>query len=164
MATTNVKGLAELQAMLNTLPAKMERNILRSALRQGANVVMRKARENITADGSEETGLMRKGIKVRTQAKRGTVIASVRATGKHAYLANWIEHGVQPHSIAKGAKAGSSKGQDGTPHPGFAPKPFLRTALDTEMQAATIAVGNTIKARLLTKAGIDTPMIEVEAA
>jgi HK97 gp10 family phage protein len=164
MATTNVKGLAELQAMLNTLPAKMERNILRSALRQGANVVMRKARENITADGSEETGLMRKGIKVRTQAKRGTVIASVRATGKHAYLANWIEHGVQPHSIAKGAKAGSGKGQDGTPHPGFAPKPFLRTALDTEMQAATIAVGNAIKARLLTKAGIDTPMIEVEAA
>jgi hypothetical protein len=164
MATTNVKGLAELQAMLNTLPAKMERNILRSALRQGANVVMRKARENITADGSEETGLMRKGIKVSTGGRKGSVIARVRATGPHAYLANWIEHGVQPHSIAKGAKVASGKGQDGKLHPGFNEKPFLRPALDTEMQAATIAVGNTIKARLLTKAGLNTPMIEVEAA
>ncbi len=120
---------------------------MRSAMRQGANVVMKKARENISADDSVETGLMRKGIKVRTKAKRGTIIASVRATGKHAYLANWIEHGVQPHSIKKGAKLSSGKGQEGTPHPGFSPKPFLRPALDTEMQAATVAIGNAIKNR-----------------
>jgi HK97 gp10 family phage protein len=163
MVTTSVKGLAKLQAVLNTLPAKLEKNILRSAMRQGANVVMKKARQNITDDDSVETGLMRKGIKVRTKSKRGLVIASIRATGKHAYLANWIEYGVQPHSIKKGAKLASGKGQDGTPHPGFAPKPFLRPALDTEMQTATVAIGNAIKKRLLTKYGINTPMIEVEA-
>tara|TARA_B110000971_G_scaffold121477_1_gene124380 strand:+ start:63 stop:542 length:480 start_codon:yes stop_codon:yes gene_type:complete len=156
-----VKGLAELQAVLNKLPAKLEKNIMRSAMRQGANVVMKKARQNIIADGSVETGLMRKGIKTRTKTKRGTIIASVKATGKHAYLANWIEYGVEPHSIKKGAKLASGKGQDGRPHPGFAPKPFLRPALDTEFQAATVAIGNTIKKRLKTKHGIDTPMIEI---
>ena len=163
MATTSVKGLSELQAVLNTLPAQLEKNIMRSAMRQGANVIMKKARANISADGSVETGLMRKGIKVQTEAKSGTVIAKVRATGKHAYLTNWIEFGVRPHSIKKGAKLKSGKLQGGTPHPGFAPKPFLRTALDTEMQAATIAIGNAIKKRLLTKHGIDTPMVEIEA-
>ncbi len=164
MATTSVKGLAELQAILNTLPAKLERNIMRAALRQGANVIMRKARENISAVGAVDTGTMRKGIKVSTQAKGGTVTASVKATGKHAFLATFIEYGVQPHSIIKGAKVKSGKNPSANPNPGFAAKPFLRPALDTEMQAALVAVGNTIKARLLTKHGIDTPMIEVEAA
>ena len=164
MVTTTIKGLAELQAVLNTLPAKLERNIMRAALRQGANVIMRQARENITAIDAVDTGIMRKGIRVSTEAKGGTVIAKVRATGKHAHIANWIEYGVEPHSIKKGAKAKSGTNPSANPHPGFPAKPFLRPALDTETQAAVIAVGNTIKARLLTKHGIDTPAIEVEAA
>lgn len=161
---TNVKGLSELQAILSALPVKLEKNIMRSALRQGANVVMKKARENVSAVGAIDSGLMRKGIKVSTRAKGGTVTASVRATGKHAYIATWIEYGVKPHSIKKGAKVKSGKYPSNNPHPGFAPKPFLRPALDTEMQAAVIAVGNTIKKVLATKHGIDTPLIEVEAA
>ena len=164
MATTNVKGLAELQAVLNTLPAKLERNIMRAALRQGANVIMRKARENLAANGSVDSGILRKGIKVSTSAKGGTVIAKVRATSAHAYIAHWLEYGVQPHGLKKGANVSSGKYQDGKLHPGFPERAFLRPALDSEMQAAVIAVGNTIKARLLTKHGIDTPMIEVEAA
>lgn len=164
MATTNVKGLAELQAVLSTLPAKMERNIMRAALRQGANVIMGKARENIIAIDAVDTGIMRKGIRVSTEAKGSTVIAKVRATGKHAHIASWIEYGVQLHSTIKGAKAKSGKNPSANPHPGFPANPFLRPALDTEMQAATIAVGNAIKARLLTKHGIDTPAIDVEAA
>jgi HK97 gp10 family phage protein len=161
---TNVKGLSELQAILSALPVKLEKNIMRAALRQGANVVMKKARQNVSAVGATDTGLMRKGIKVSTASKGGRIVARVRATGKHGYIANWIEFGVQPHSIKKGAKVKSGKYQSNNPHPGFTAKPFLRPALDTEMQAAVIAVGNTIKKVLSTKHGLDTPMIEVEAA
>jgi hypothetical protein len=163
VATTNVKGLSELQAVLNTLPAKLERNIMRSALRQGANVIMQQARANLSINGSVDSGLLRKGIKVSTSAKGGTVIAKVRATGPHAYIAHWLEYGVQPHSTKKGADVSSGKLQDGKLHRGFTESPFLRPALDTEMQAATIAIGNSIKKVLLKKHGLDTPQIEVQA-
>lgn len=164
MATTNVKGLAELQAVLNTLPAKVERNLMRSAMRQGANVIMKKAKANLAANGSVETAVLQRGIKVSTNAKGGTVTAKVRASGKHGYIANWIEYGVSAHSIKKGADLSSGKLQSGKPHPGFSEVPFMRPALDTEMQTALIAVGKALQARLATKHGIDTPGIEVEAA
>jgi HK97 gp10 family phage protein len=161
--TTTTKGLAELHAALNTLPATVERNILRSAMRQGGNVFMKKARENLATGGSVDTGVLRKGIKVSTSAKGGTVIAKVRATGEHAYIAHWIESGVQAHSIKKGADASSGHRPSDNPHPGFRAKPFMRPALDTEMQAAIAAVGNSIKKTLATKHGINTPQPETKA-
>jgi hypothetical protein len=162
MVTTNTKGMAELQVALNTLPARTERNILRSAMRQGANVFMKKARVNLTAIGAVDTTKLRRGIKVSTQAKGGTVIAKVRASGEHGHIANWIEFGVQTHSIKKGANLSSSGRPSDNPHPGFDATPFMRPALDTEMQAAILAIGNSIKKTLATKHGINTPLPEIE--
>lgn len=48
-------------------------------------------------------------------------------------------------------------------HPGAAPRPFLRPALDSQSQAALVAVGNAIKKRLATKHGLDTSDVEVAA-
>lgn len=164
MATklVNVKGLDKLYEELQKIPAKIERNIMRAAMRKGANVFMRKARANVGTNGSVETGILRKGIKSSTRTNGGVVTASVKATGKHSYLAPWIEFGVQPHSTKKNAKAKGGKNPSDNPHPGFSPKPFMRPAFDTEASAAIAAVGAAIRERLLTKHGIDTPMIEVE--
>lgn len=165
MATklVSIKGLDTLYEELQKIPAKIERNIMRAAMRKGVNVFRNKARSNIIANGSVETGILRKGIKVSTNARGGIVTASVKAGGKHGYIAPWLEYGVQPHSTKKGAKAKSGKNPSDNPHPGFSPKPFMRPAFDSEASAAIAAVGNAIRERLLTKHGIDTPMIEVEA-
>lgn len=148
----HVRGLKELQAFLDTLPAKMEANIMRSALRQGANVVKDEAKANVAV----KSGLLRDGLKVSTRSRRGVVTASVKAGGKHAYLARWIEYGTAAHKIApKKAKSLFFGGifAEGVDHPGSAPKPFMRPALDTQSQAALVAVGHAIKKRL-TKQGL----------
>jgi HK97 gp10 family phage protein len=158
---TNVKGLSELQAFLDQLPAKMEANIMRSALRQGANVVRDEARSNVPV----KTGLLRDGLKVTTSSRRGVVTAKVKATGKHAYLARWIEYGTAAHFIKpKTAKSLFIAGlfSNGVEHPGAAPKAFLRPALESQSQEALVTVGEAIKRRL-TKQGIDASGVDLEA-
>lgn len=160
--TANVKGLSELQAFLDQLPAKIESNIMRSALRAGANVVRDEAKANVP----EKTGLLKAGIKVSTSSRRGVVKAIIKTTGKHAYLARWLEYGTAAHFIKpKTAKSLFFAGlmRDGVDHPGAAPKPFLRPALDSQSQAALMAVGEAIKKRL-TKQGLDASGVDLEAA
>lgn len=160
MADANVKGLAELQVFLDQLPAKMEANIMRGALRQGANVVKAEAQANVPV----KTGTLKAGLKVSTRNRRGVVSASVKAGGKHGFLARWIEFGTAAHFIKpKTAKSLFFAGifSDGVQHPGSAPKPFLRPALDSQAQAALLAVGEAIKKRL-TKQGINASGVELE--
>ena len=47
MSDVKVKGLAELQAALDGLPAKIEANIMRGALRAGANVIRAEAKGTV---------------------------------------------------------------------------------------------------------------------
>lgn len=156
----NVKGLSELQAFLDQLPAKMEANVMRSALRAGANVVLNEARAQVPV----KTGAMRDGLKVGTKSRRGVVTAYVKLRGKHAYLARWIEYGTAAHFIKpKRAKSLFFAGllRDGVDHPGATAKPFLRPALDSQAQNAVVAVGEAIKKRL-TKQGLDASGVDIE--
>lgn len=161
MSETHVKGLAELQKFLDQLPAAVERNIMRAALRQGANVVKAEAEANVPV----KSGVLKAGLKVSTKSRRGVVTATVKAGGKHAYLARWIEYGTAAHFIKpKNARSLFFAGlmREGVDHPGSAPKPFLRPALDSQAQAALMAVGEAIKARL-TRQGLDASDVELEA-
>jgi hypothetical protein len=157
-----VTGLSDLQALLDTLPAKVEANLLRAAMRKGANVILKEARGNLAASGSVDTGVLAKGLKVSTNRSGGTVTASVKARGEHAYIANWIEYGVAAHGVKKGADRSKGTGQDGKLHPGFTERPFLRPAMDTRAADALLAVGESLKERLATKQGLDTQDIEVD--
>lgn len=165
MTTISVKGLAELKKKLDELPLKLRLNVMRSALRSGANVVKKEAQNQLDANGNVQTGLLSKGIKVSTSSKREQAKASIKVKGKHAYIAHWIEYtGAAPHIIRpKNAKALAVAGKlvRTIQHPGFQPKPFLRPALDIAAAAAVVAVGEAIKERLSTKHGIDTSEIEV---
>ena len=159
--TATVTGLAELQAFLDQLPAKVEANIMRAALRQGANVVKAEAMANVPV----KSGLLKAGLKVSTKSRRGVVTAIVKAGGKHAYLARWIEYGTAAHFIKpKNARSLFWAGlmRDGVHHPGSAPKPFLRPALESQAQAALLAVGEAIKKRL-TRQGLDASGVDLEA-
>lgn len=156
--TVHVKGLDELMKVLDTLPEKLERNVMRGALRAGAVVLRDQARNNLVMT---DTGQLAKGLKVSTNIKNGVIYAYVKAKGKHGHLANWVEFGVAAHGVKKGASRKRGTGQDGKLHPGFTKKPFMRPALDSQAAAATIAVGEYIKGRLLTKEGLDVGEIEI---
>jgi HK97 gp10 family phage protein len=117
----HVKGLSDLQRFLDTLPAKMEQNVLRSALRQGANVIMAEAKQRV----SVVSGKLRDSIRVSVSARRGKVTASVRAGSRSSkktvrekrgggvavdyndpFYAPWVEYGTAAHFIGvKYAKA-----------------------------------------------------------
>lgn len=161
----NIKGGKELQDFLNQLPAKMEANVLRSALRAGANVVKAEAQQQLASNGNVKTGELSRGLKVSTRLKGGKVTASVKAKGKHGFVAHWIEFtGAAPHKIAgKNGKPLSFAGgvYKAINHPGFAPKPFLRPALDGASNEALVAVGEQIKKRL-TKHGINASDVNIE--
>lgn len=157
----HVRGLSQLNAMLQQLPAKVERNVLRGALRAGAQPVLADAKATVPVD----SGLLRDGLKISTTAKGGRVTARVRATGKHAFIAAWMEYGVAAHQIAAGKGGWLFFGGNyakAVQHPGIQPRPFMRPALDSQAGPAVVAAGNYIKRRLSTKHGLDTADIEVE--
>lgn len=116
----NIKGGKELQAFLDQLPAKMEANVMRSALRKGAQVIAEEAKMQCPTD----TGRLRDSIRVSVRLIRGKVVAKVSAGGAtkkrvsstasggvkvaydNAYYARFVEFGTAAHYI-KAVKAKS---------------------------------------------------------
>lgn len=163
MSERFVSGGRELDALLQSLPVKVERNILRAALRAGAAPIREKARENLAANGSVETGLVAKGLRITTRAKGGVVTSSLKAGGPHGYIAPWVEWGTAVHRIrAKKAKALAINGNlvYGVVHTGARAKPFMRPALDAASGEAVAAVAAKVRERL-TAEGLNTPAPEV---
>lgn len=161
MTNLNVLGLSELQEFLNTLPAKVEQNILRGALRAGAAPILTDAK----AGAAAASGLMRDGLKVSTKAKNGTVITSIKAKGKHAFLAKFVEFGTAAHRIDPKKSSALSFGGSAVnhvDHPGQRAHAFMRPALDAQSGAAVVATGDYIKKRLATKEGIDTADVSIQ--
>ena len=161
MSEVRVKGLADLNKFLQQLPVKIEQSVLRGALRAGANVVMAEAKANVPV----ESGQLRDGLKVSTSSRRGRVTAKVKATGKHAHIAPWLEYGTAAHKITAKGKGMFFGGLfvKGVQHPGSRPKPFMRPALDGRAQDAVSAAARYMKQRLATKNGLDTSSVEIEA-
>lgn len=163
MADIHVTGLKELNEFLDTLPAKMQANVMRGALRAGMNVV-----KPVAAGGVHSvSGLLAAGLKVGTRVRGGTVTARLRATGVHAYIASWVEFGTKAHPIPKRGVVGTILSIGGrffksVQHPGARPKPFLRPALDSQAQAAVVAAAEYMKRRLETKHGLDTSGVKIE--
>lgn len=158
MTDIKTKGLAELQRFLDQLPAKVERNVLRGALRAGANVLKPLAQAGIRS----RSGQTARSIKVRSNARGSAVTASLYTS---SFKARFLEYGTKPHRIEpKNRKALSIGGlyYDGVNHPGARPYPFLRPAMDQGAPAAVVAVGEYMKNRLATKEGLDTSDIIVE--
>ncbi len=157
----HVKGLSDLQAFLDQLAPKVERNIMRGALRAGMKPIQEDAKQHAAV----ASGLLRDGLKISTRAKGGTVTASLKSTGKHGFLAHWIEFGTTAHTItAKNMKSLSVGGMffQSVDHPGAKAHAFMRPALDARAQDAVVAAGNYIKDRLSTKEGLDTSDVMIE--
>jgi len=166
-----LKGGPELAAFLQALPDKLQRNVVRGAMRAAARVVQIEARLNVPID----TGLTKKAIVIRTSSRKGVVKATLRVRGNRAYIANFIEYGTAAHPIkvkfAKRRKRWTAKDQD-TPrqsllidgrfvgkavfHPGTPARPFFRPALDSKSREAVAAAATYVRSRL-TKEGLAAP-------
>lgn len=157
----HIKGGAELDKFLQDLPVKLEKNVLRGAMRAGAKVVLPVVQEN----APKATGALALGVKISTSARAGRVMAKIKLTGKHAFLGKWFEFtGVKEHAIR--AKNGGALFFGGifvktVDVKGFKAKPFMRPALETSATSAIAAVASYIKGRL-TKQGLDTSDVEID--
>lgn len=155
---THVQGFAELQKTLLELPAKIEANILRGALRAGAQVIA----EEVRTRAPEDTGTLKESVRVSTRLKRGSVHVTVKAGGRSrvkkpgrieqgAYWGSWVEYGTAPHWIKpKNRKSLFIAGlmREIVKHPGARARPFMRPAFDASHLAAVSAVRDYIAARL----------------
>lgn len=174
MSEIHVKGMKELGEFLKTLEPKLRNNVMRAALRQGANVVKEAVVQNIpVAPANTENarlyggyaGALRDSVRVGSRIRRdGKVVAYVRAGGKKGtrdvYYAHMVEYGTKSHKIGKVGRLLWINGRwvhAPVRHPGARPHPFMRPAADTTAQTATVAVGNKIRSILETKHGIESP-------
>jgi HK97 gp10 family phage protein len=153
-----IVGGREIDAWLQQLPVKVERNVLRSALRAGVNEFRDEARLRVPVD----EGDLKDSIRTTTRSKRGTVYASVKAGGKKAPHWHWVEFGVAAHKIkAKPEHALSFGGVTvrEVDHPGARPQPFFRPAWDSRARAALVAIAAKARERL-TRENINIPAPE----
>jgi HK97 gp10 family phage protein len=176
----NVKGLADLQKFLDRLPVKMEKNVMRSSMRQGANLIRNdaKARAPVGPPSQKNrrlyggyAGALRDSIRVGTSARGGKVTAYIRAggrnkkTGAAVFYAHFLEYGTKAHDIA--AKIGGWLSFGGrftktVEHPGITARPYMRPAMDTQAQAAVQAMATHMRALLAKKHGLDTAHVKLD--
>jgi HK97 gp10 family phage protein len=155
---TIVKGLSDLAKFMDELPIKVERNIARGALRAGMKLVKTDAQQRIHS----KSGQLAAGLKIFSRVRRGLVIVSLRATGKHAFAAHMLEFGTKRHTITAKNRKGLSFGGlffQSVEHPGSRPFPFMRPALDSQANAAVVAAAEFMKTRLADKHGLDTSSV-----
>lgn len=168
MANVSIEGLSKLNDILNTLPEKIERNIVRSALRAGLKQMKIEAEALVPT----RTGALKQSLKIKTKINKGRPIAALTVGDKKAWYAHLVEFGTGSFYEGKGKSVGgpykikAKKGGalligGGNPiksvtHPGAKAKPFMRPAFDSGNRAALDQFAATIRKRL-TKQGIDLP-------
>lgn len=178
MTTTTdqiIGGGEELDRLLQTLPTKIEKNILRAALRAGGVVLRNEAKQKVPQDNGD----LLRSIRITSRVQRGQVQIGVKAGNAKAYYANMVEYGTKPHFIkvddrdrGRGKKKGSLASigtvnrrvlQIGANfigpsvhHPGSRARPFMRPAVDAGFVPAVKAIQDKIRERL-TEQGLNNP-------
>lgn len=153
-----VLGLPQLEQALNQLPAKIEANVLRGALRQGAKVQLARARDEVPVDDGD----LKDSLRISTRRRRGIVKAVLRAGNAKAWYARLVEFGTAAHFIKpKDRKSLFFAGlaREIVEHPGAKKNPFMRRTLDATVQPAVDAIAAYIRRRL-EKADIHLPDAE----
>lgn len=164
-----VDGMAALEKALNELPEKIERNIVRAALRAG----LKGMKEGAESMVPQRTGALKQSIKIRTKLVKGRPVAAVTVGDKKAWYAHLVEFGTGSFYEGTGKsvggpyviKAKTKKGL-GLPgaahpimsvtHPGSKAQPFMRPAFDAGNRQALEDFAAKVRQRL-TKEGINIP-------
>ncbi len=152
----HIKGLEGLQALLDELPARIEKNVVRGGLRAAAKVVEAEAKRLCPVGEGDlpkgrTSGALRDSIHVSMRTRRGRVQATIGAGGGNAWYAGMVEHGTARHWIKpKNRKSLFLAGLERQVvlHPGATKKPFMRPAIDAKAQEAIETFSAYLKNRL----------------
>lgn len=181
--TTPLKGAADLDKFLSALPANMQKQAYRQALTAAADPPLKEARLLASGWSPKVAKAIRKGSPRQNQDGTFSIRVYVDERKPDGFLGFFGEYGVKPHLIARTGKGQGKvairKAAEGTGqvtlrpmkigdrfvsgiihHPGHAAHPFMRPALDTQMEAAVAAFGARIRAFLENKTGFVAPMDE----
>lgn len=184
MSGQTLKGGPELLAFLGAFPQNLQKNAVRAGLTAAARPIRDQARANVR----RKSGATARAIKTSSPRANqdGTITVKVQLKGKNAFIGHFLEWGVSPHLITAGdsklsvktlnrsvRKLGSSVdeatgvlkiGQNlvsgAVMHPGHAPMPFMRPALDTRANDAVNEFGKRIRTYLSDKRGFTAPLLE----
>lgn len=154
----NIKGMSQLEQLLDTLPAKLQRNIMRGALRAGAAVMLPVARGHV----HNVSGRLSASLKTGSRVQGDQVIGRLYTRDRTAHL---VEYGTHPHDETARHRKGLSVGGlffQSVHHPGAAQKSFMRVTADTMVQPAVNAVAAYMKEKIETKGGLDTSYVMLE--
>lgn len=126
--SNEIKGLEDLIKNLNALPAKLEKKVIRAAVRKGANIVRDKARQNVPKDtGNLQKSIITSGAKVSGKiAFRVSLKQRKTKNSKEPYYGRFIEFGTSKMPA----------------------KPFMRPALDESEWEVFDTVVSDIKSNL----------------
>lgn len=158
----DVPGLAELNRFLETFPTNLATKVLRGALRAAQKPIAdaAKAGAPVAVPGFEnrsqwgaKPGSLRDSVKIYTglDKKSGRVIATLRAGNKVAFYARFVEFGTAAHIIrAKNHGALQFNGHEAAyvHHPGSRANPFMRIAIDANVQKGIDAFVGYLRARI----------------
>lgn len=176
----HVYGGRKLQDALDTLPDKIEANVIRGMVRAGARAIEPDAKANapvaIPPDQNQKrykvyAGALRDSIRVTTRLSKGIAWGKVVAGGKKkggvdVFYARFVEFGTKPHIIKPRKPGGvlfiNGKFYTMVHHPGATGRGFMRKAFDKNRNNAVSAAASYVRKRLSTKHGIDTPEPRVE--
>ena len=148
MTDIKVTGLAELQALLDELPARIEGNVVRGGLRAAAKVVEMEAKRLCPVG---KTGDLRDSIRVTLRSKHGHISATVKAGNARAFYAHMVEFGTARHWIKpKNRKSLFVAGllREAVDHPGAKKEPFMRPAIDGKANEAIDAMAVYLRERI----------------
>lgn len=145
---------------------RIEKNVLRGALRAGLKSVKAEAKANVP----REDGGLRRTIRISAKNQRGPFVkAFLKAGNANVHWASFVEYGTGGRYEGDGPKSSrapfeikakpgkklkfkSRQGNfvvtDSVMHPGARAKPYLRPALDRNAQTATRDFANYIRKRL----------------
>jgi len=147
-----IQGLAELDEELKKFPIELQKKALGSMVAAGGRIVKDAALQNfmnvaktMNLDKNEKFWSL-KNIVLRRMKKKDQGKSTLTYGIKAQYPAFYLETGTSPHTLNAGAYTKShgktvNRKQTGKQHPGYAARPFLRPALDNNVQRVVTAMG-----------------------
>jgi HK97 gp10 family phage protein len=157
-------------AGLRELSGRAARSIVKPASQAAMSIVNKAAKQNAKDLYSDDKNTISKaiGIKTKTYKRSGTVVVvvgpraeKINAEGhRPSNTAHLIELGTEPHTIRSRTKGGGLLSNINTAdeniqvfgsevqHPGIAPQPFLRPALDDNERKATTKFNQVARKKL----------------
>ena len=146
MVTMQIIGTQELALKLNLIKG-ITRKAVKLGLNEGGRVIQNAAKENIRKNKTIKTGTMLRSIDVRPVNNELAVL--IGSDISDPPYPTFIEFGTPPHVIKVKSASVLTDGKGnffGTKvnHPGTQPKPFLRPALDENVNKAEKEIGTVI--------------------